>query len=183
VDEAIVGVDVSFAVGLMGSLGLPIFVGLGAALAPELAEALQDYRDAWHEAGHPGDGDIVLRLAIYVADTMEQALAEPEASATHHYERLRQAFLRASGAAEGKARAARAARLATLTYADVVRDRTAFGTPEVVAERLQTLRETLGLSGVIMEANLGGRIPPELLLHSISLFGQEVAPRLRAPVA
>src|SRR5205823_8848488 len=52
--------------GLMGSLGLPIFVGLGTALVPELAEALQDYRDAWREAGHPGDGDIVLRLAIYV---------------------------------------------------------------------------------------------------------------------
>jgi hypothetical protein len=51
-----------------------------------------------------------------------------------------------------------------------------------VAERLQTLRDTLGLSGFIMEANLGGRIPPEAVLQSVRLFSQEVAPRLRAAV-
>ena len=56
----------------------------------------------------------------------------------------------------------------------------AFGTPEDVAKRLQTLQETLGLSGFIMESNVGGRIPPESVLESIRLFGREVAPQLRA---
>ena len=166
----------------MGRLGLPIFAGLGAATAPDLAQALHDYRAAWHEAGHAGSGDVLLRLPVYVAPTMEQALSEPQASTMHHYARLRQAFLRAAGGAEGEARAARAARLATMTYEDVLQERVVFGTPASVAERLQTLRDTLGLSGFIMESNLGGRIPPESVLQSVRLFSQEVAPRLRAAV-
>jgi alkanesulfonate monooxygenase SsuD/methylene tetrahydromethanopterin reductase-like flavin-dependent oxidoreductase (luciferase family) len=169
--------------GLMGSLGLPIFASLGAAVVPDIAQALQDYRNAWREAGHSGGGDVMLRLPIYVAPTMERALSEPEDSAMHHYMRLRQAFLRSAGAAEGEALASRAASLATLTYEDVVRERVVFGTPERVGEQLQTLRETLGLSGLIMEANVGGRIPSEFVLQSVRLFGQEVAPRLRASVA
>jgi hypothetical protein len=55
-----------------------------------------------------------------------------------------------------------------------------FGTPEDVAKRLQTLQATLGLSGFIVESNVGGRIPLESVLESIRLFGQEVAPQLRA---
>jgi hypothetical protein len=54
-----------------------------------------------------------------------------------------------------------------------------FGTPTLVTERLSTLRHEVGLSGIIMEPNIGGRIPHELLLHSMRLFTQEVAPSLR----
>jgi alkanesulfonate monooxygenase SsuD/methylene tetrahydromethanopterin reductase-like flavin-dependent oxidoreductase (luciferase family) len=127
----------------------------------------------------PGDGDVVPPLPIYVAHTMERALSEPEASTMHHYTRLRQALLRSAG--EGEARATRAARLTTLTYEDVVREWVVFGTPERVAQRLQTLREALGLSGCIMEANIGGRIPPQFVF--IRLFGREVAARWRASAA
>jgi alkanesulfonate monooxygenase SsuD/methylene tetrahydromethanopterin reductase-like flavin-dependent oxidoreductase (luciferase family) len=169
--------------GFMGRLGLPIFASLGATLASDIAEALQDYRAAWREAGHPGNGDVVLRLPIYVATTMPDALSEPEESTMHHYMRLRQAFLRSANGAEGDARATRAARLATLTYEDVVRERVVFGTPEHVVRQLQTLGETVGLSGLIMEANIGGRISPGSVLQSIRLFAQEVAPRLRLAVA
>jgi alkanesulfonate monooxygenase SsuD/methylene tetrahydromethanopterin reductase-like flavin-dependent oxidoreductase (luciferase family) len=166
--------------GMMGSLGLPIFASVGAGVVSDIAQSLDDYRAAWREAGHPGDGDVVLRLPIYVAATMERALSEPEDSAMHHYMRLRQALLRSATAAEGDARATRAERLTTLTYEDVVKERVVFGTPERVAKRLRTLQESLGLSGFIMEANIGGRIPPESVLQSIRLFGQEVAPELRA---
>ena len=58
---------------------------------------IQDYRTAWREAGHAGDGDVVLRLPIYVANTMEKALAEPMDSTMHHYNRLRQALQRSAG--------------------------------------------------------------------------------------
>jgi alkanesulfonate monooxygenase SsuD/methylene tetrahydromethanopterin reductase-like flavin-dependent oxidoreductase (luciferase family) len=167
----------------MGHLGLPIFASLGTAVVSDIAPALQEYRDAWRQAGHPGDGDVMLRLPVYVAHTMERALSEPEASTMHHYSRLRQAFLRSANAAGSDARATRAERLTTLTYEDVLRDRVVFGTPEQVVERLQTLVGTLDLSGLIMEGNTGGRIPPECVLQSIRLFGQEVAPALRASVA
>jgi alkanesulfonate monooxygenase SsuD/methylene tetrahydromethanopterin reductase-like flavin-dependent oxidoreductase (luciferase family) len=100
-------------------------------------------------------------------------------STMHHYNRLRQALQRSASAADGGVRATRADRLATLTYEDVVRERVVFGTPEDVAKRLQSLQATLGLSGFIMESNVGGRIPPESVLQSIRLFGQEVVPALR----
>jgi hypothetical protein len=74
----------------------------------------------------------------------------------------------------------RAARLSQVTYDDLLRDRVAYGTPAMVVERLSQLRDDLGLSGVIMEANVGGFIPLERVVNSIRLFAQEVAPKLRA---
>jgi alkanesulfonate monooxygenase SsuD/methylene tetrahydromethanopterin reductase-like flavin-dependent oxidoreductase (luciferase family) len=169
--------------GLMGRLGLPIFASLGAAVASNIAQTLQEYRTAWRDAGNPGDGDVMLRLPIYVAPTTEKALSEPEHSTMHHYTRLRQALVRSAATAEGDRRAMLAEHLTTMTYADVIQQRVVFGTPEHVAERLHTLQQTLGLSGFIMEANLGGHIAPEFVLQSIRLFGQAVAPRLRATPA
>jgi hypothetical protein len=44
---------------------------------------------------------------------------------------------------------------------------------------LRDLRDRLGVSGVIMESNVGGRIPLDRVLTSIRLYAREVAPRLR----
>jgi alkanesulfonate monooxygenase SsuD/methylene tetrahydromethanopterin reductase-like flavin-dependent oxidoreductase (luciferase family) len=167
----------------MGQLGLPIFASLGAAVVEDIAVALHDYRAAWRDAGHAGEGDVVLRLPIYVAPTVEQALAAPRDSVMHHYQRLQQAFLRSTGAADSEARALRAARLAALTYEDIVQERAVFGTPAQVTARQRSLQEYLGLSGFIMDSNVGGRIPPESVVQSIQLFGQEVAPGLPAAAA
>jgi len=163
----------------IGTLGFPLLVGLVSAAMSELAEGIAEYQAAWHEAGHPGQGEVRLRLPIYVAEDMDRARSEPQASAMPYYERVRQAYLRSANTFENPARAARAARLATLTYADVLQTRVVFGTPTLVTERLSTLRHEVGLSGIIMEPSIGGRIPYELLLHSMRLFTQEVAPSLR----
>jgi len=50
---------------------------------------------------------------------------------------------------------------------------------EEVAERLQRLREELGVDGIIAELNPGGLIPPELETRSLELLAREVAPALR----
>ena len=47
-----------------------------------------------------------------------------------------------------------------------------------LVERLRALREELGLSGVIMEPNVGGRIAQDGMLRSIRLYAEELAPRL-----
>ena len=39
----------------VGRMGLPIFVGLRGMGIPELAGCLRTYRQAWREAGHPGE--------------------------------------------------------------------------------------------------------------------------------
>ena len=162
----------------IGTSGFPLLVGLASAAMAELTEGIAAYQAAWQEAGHPGQGEVRLRLPIYVAEDMDQAQSEPQASAMPYYERVRHAYLRSAQTFENPARAARAARLATLTYADVLHTRVVFGTPTLVTARLSTLRQEVGLSG-IMEPKIGGRIPYELLLHSMRLFAQEVAPSLR----
>jgi alkanesulfonate monooxygenase SsuD/methylene tetrahydromethanopterin reductase-like flavin-dependent oxidoreductase (luciferase family) len=164
----------------MGELGLPIFAGLGGAAVPELARAIAVYREAWREAGHPGAGDVMLRVGIYVAEDKERAFTEPQASTMSYYNRIRQGLLQTAGAFGGELRAQRAQNLATLTYESALQDRLVYGTPDAVAKRVQELRDELGLSGVLMEPNVGGLMSPERLDNSIRLFGQEVAPRLRS---
>ncbi len=134
------------------------------------------------EAGHPGDGNVYLRIPVYVAATAAQARSEPEESTVRSYRRLAEnmaASVGAAGTTVSEERAARAERLSHVTYDDLLRDRVAYGTPDMVVDRLRQLRDELGLSGVIMESNVGGRIPLERVLTSIRLYAQEVAPRLR----
>jgi alkanesulfonate monooxygenase SsuD/methylene tetrahydromethanopterin reductase-like flavin-dependent oxidoreductase (luciferase family) len=54
-----------------------------------------------------------------------------------------------------------------------------FGTPTQVVARLRTLQRAVGLSGIIIEPNIGGDISPALVARSLQLFVQEVAPQLR----
>jgi hypothetical protein len=84
-----------------------------------------------------------------------------------------------AGTTASEERAERAERLSRVSYNDLLRDRLAYGTPDMVAERLCQLRDELGLSGVIMEPNVGGHISKERVFNSIRLFAQEVVPMLR----
>jgi alkanesulfonate monooxygenase SsuD/methylene tetrahydromethanopterin reductase-like flavin-dependent oxidoreductase (luciferase family) len=166
----------------IGAMGHPIFVGLRGFDVSEVAAHLAVYRQAWQEAGHAGESDVFLRIPVYVAETAAQAHAEPEASTMRSYRRLAENFARSAGAAgttTAEERAERAERLAKVSYEALLRDRLAYGTPAMVAERLGQLREELGLTGVIIEPNVGGRVPRELVLKSVRLFAQAVIPRLR----
>ena len=40
------------------------------------------------EAGRPDQREVRLRLPIYVAESLDKAYAEPQASAMHYYERV-----------------------------------------------------------------------------------------------
>ena len=158
---------------MVGRMGFSLVTGLRGFGA---------YRAARRESGHAGDGNVYLRIPVYVADTAAQARSEPEDSTMRSYRRLAENFASSvgtMGTTSSEERAERAERLSSLTYDDVLRDRVAYGTPDMVVDRLRQLRDELGLAGVIIESNVGGRIPLERVLHSIRLYAQEVAPRLR----
>src|SRR5881396_4179139 len=67
-------------------MGLPIFVGLRGMSIPELTEHLRIYREAWREAGHPGDGDACLRIPVYAAPTEQAAIDEPRETITYYFQ-------------------------------------------------------------------------------------------------
>ena len=65
-----------------------------------------------------------------------------------------------------------------MTYDDWLRDKVAYGTPEAVAEKLNSLGAELGLDQVMFEINFGNLIPLENQSNSLRLMMEEVAPSL-----
>jgi alkanesulfonate monooxygenase SsuD/methylene tetrahydromethanopterin reductase-like flavin-dependent oxidoreductase (luciferase family) len=55
-----------------GRNGSKLFVRMGSSPVTEVAEQLEEYRHAWKQAGHPGDGDAILSLPVYPELTPEQ---------------------------------------------------------------------------------------------------------------
>ena len=166
----------------VGAQGMKIFVGLRGMDRPDLARNLEMYRQAWEEAGHPGNGDVLLRIPVYVGETDDQAHADAEESTMRNYRRMSQTFGASAsgpGTTLSEERRERAERLSTVTYEDLKRDRLAYGSPESVAEKLRDLQEDFRLSGVIAEMNVGGLVPREKVLNSLRLFSEEVVPALR----
>ena len=72
----------------MGTIGMPIFVGIGRSTIADLGAAISEYRQAWKQAGHPGEGDVMLRIGTYVAEDMGRALFEPKDSTLFFYDRM-----------------------------------------------------------------------------------------------
>ena len=166
----------------VGALGYPIFVGLRGLDRPDLVKLLGEYRQAWRDAGHAGDGDVYIRIPVYVASSEEAAHADAEESTMQSYRRMAQNFsLSASsaGTTASEERVARGERLSTVTYEELLRDRLAYGSPEGVVSLLKEITEELGLSGIVAETNVGGLIPREKVMESIQLFCNEVVPGLR----
>ena len=166
----------------LGQEGHPIFVGLRGMDIPELKGNLKVYREAWHEAGHAGDGDVSLRIPVYAADTEGAALEEPQDSINAYFNRMG-SLLRdsATGRAGGDSdlRQGRADRLATMSYEEMLETKVAFGTGEGLIDRFSQLKEELGLDGVVAELNAGGLIPEEAVTRSLKIMTQQVMPAFK----
>ena len=167
---------------LAGRLGLPIFVGLRTTEIPDLQDQLAPYRQAWREAGHPGEPSVYLRIPVYVSTT---AAGRDGGAAREHVVLLRAPDR--AGPLRGRSRRRRARG----SPPDAGR---ADGEPDLrrragqegrvrhpagVIDRLTQLREELGLDGIVAELNPGGRIPPELETQSLRLLTHEVVPCFR----
>src|SRR5205809_1032031 len=165
-----------------GRMGLPIFVGLRVTEIPDLQAQLAPYRQAWREAGHPGQPSVYLRIPVYASTTEKGAVEEPRESLTAFFARqteLARAAVGRAGAGPADRRRFQAERMASLSYEDILARKVAFGTARGVIDRLAQLRDELGLDGIVAELNPGGRIPPELETRSLEILAREVVPAFR----
>jgi alkanesulfonate monooxygenase SsuD/methylene tetrahydromethanopterin reductase-like flavin-dependent oxidoreductase (luciferase family) len=166
----------------IGAMGLPIFVAVRLGTIEELGPNIAAYREAYRAAGHKGQGEVYLRVPVYVGDTEAGARADPEQSIMQFYRmlgaQLEDSATRA-GARAIEQRAERGQALQTISYDDALRDKVIVGTPGTVAARLQDLTTKLGLNGVLAELNCGGLIPNDKVMRSLQLMCEEVAPRFR----
>jgi alkanesulfonate monooxygenase SsuD/methylene tetrahydromethanopterin reductase-like flavin-dependent oxidoreductase (luciferase family) len=167
----------------IGAMGYPIFCAVRLGTLSELGPNLTAYREAYAAAGHPGSGQVFLRVPVYIADTEERARAEPEPSIMHFY-RVLGAQLEQSAAASGaraiEQRAERGQRLQSIDYDEVLREKIVVGTPRMVADRLAGLREELGIDGILAELNCGSRIPHAQVMRALELLCGAVMPEFRA---
>jgi alkanesulfonate monooxygenase SsuD/methylene tetrahydromethanopterin reductase-like flavin-dependent oxidoreductase (luciferase family) len=166
----------------VGEMGLPVFVGLRGMDVPELRVNLQAYRKAWQEAGHAGNGNVFLRIPVYAGTTEQGALDEPYESIMHFYSRqadLTRSAVGRAGAGPAERRQARADRLSSLTYEQILHTKVAFGTAAGLIDRLTQLKEELGLDGIVAEMDAGGLIPPERVQQSLRILTHEVMPAFK----
>src|SRR5207244_12588562 len=103
---------------LVGRMGFSVVTGLRGFDIPQVARNLTSYRAARQEAGHAGNGNVYIRIPVYVAETAEQARSEPEESTLRAYRRMADTFARSAaevGATASEERLQRGARLAPVT--------------------------------------------------------------------
>ena len=143
---------------------------------------VQAYRRAWREAGHPGTGNVYLRIPVYAGATEKAALEEPFDSITFYFSRqadLQQAAVGRTGTGPTERLQARVERLATLSYEQILSERVAFGSAGGLIDRLTRLREELTLDGIVAELNAGGLIPAEQAKRSLAILTQQVMPAFK----
>jgi alkanesulfonate monooxygenase SsuD/methylene tetrahydromethanopterin reductase-like flavin-dependent oxidoreductase (luciferase family) len=166
----------------VGEMGLPIFVGLRGMDIPELRGNLQAYRKAWQESGHAGNGNVFLRIPVYVGETTQGALEEPHDSIMYYFTRqadLQRSAVGRAGTGPADRRQARAERLTSLSYEEILHTKVAFGTAAELIERLSQLRDELGIDGIVAELDAGGQIPAERVQRSLRLLTHEVMPAFK----
>ena len=167
---------------VIGQMGFPLFVGIRTLPVPDVAQQVQSYIQAWEEAGHADPVDISLRVPVYVAETREAALTEPAESFMRQFRRVGgqlTSSLTSAGVTAGEQRSERGQRMAELTWDDVQGQRVVVGTPEMVVEQLQMMREELHLSSVVVEFNAGEVLPPDRVANSLRLFCDRVVPAFK----
>lgn len=167
---------------VIGKQGYPVFVGVRLGTFTDLVPDLGAYQTAFREAGHGEKGEVFLRVPVYVAETADRAISEPEESIMMVYKRLAAQSEASRGQPATGAAGERAnvrEHLSHVTYDEALADKVVVGTPDVVTERLQKLRDQLGLDGFLFEPNSGGLIPYDRVKHSLRLLCDEVIPQLR----
>jgi alkanesulfonate monooxygenase SsuD/methylene tetrahydromethanopterin reductase-like flavin-dependent oxidoreductase (luciferase family) len=172
----------------VGRLGFPIFLSMRGMDVNDLETRLEDYRQAWTNAGHSGHaGDISVRVPMYIGATEQEAVEEPRETIEAFFARMRARY--EAGRDEegpggtGPERAAllkeRAERLAKMTYEEILETKVICGTPEGVIDRLSQFQQTLGLTGFTAELNPGGLLPVEAVQRSLRLLTEEVMPAFK----
>jgi len=167
---------------VVARLGLPLFVGLRDHDIPELRLHLAAYRAAWRDAGHPGDGDVYLRIPIYAAPTEKEAREEPYENLTYFFQRHAELLRSGMGRRDtGPAdrRQTKFEQVSKLTYEDILATRVAIGTATGLVDRLGEIAQDLGLTGIVAELNPGGLLPMERMQRTLRIFTDEVIPALR----
>jgi alkanesulfonate monooxygenase SsuD/methylene tetrahydromethanopterin reductase-like flavin-dependent oxidoreductase (luciferase family) len=166
----------------IGQLGMPIFLAVRHEDARHFAQNVEAYRKAWREAGHPGNGQVFLRAPGFVAASAAEAKLRYEESLLDYFRA--QSLLTADSARRlgldpSNSRFKTAEGLATMTYDRAIEGSVMIGTPDEVTRKIESLRDDMGLDGVLLELNCGGKVEHAHEMEALRLLCQEVQSRFR----
>ena len=164
----------------IGRLGFPVFVAVRQGPFKQLVPYIQAYREAYKAAGHPGEGQVYLRVPAYIGETEKDARTELKDSLMSFFAyqaELGRDSARRAGGQVAIDRLKRVERLEALTFDEALATQVICGTPDSFAQRLKEVQEEIGLDGILAELNCGGKIPHEGVMRARRLLCEEVKPR------
>jgi alkanesulfonate monooxygenase SsuD/methylene tetrahydromethanopterin reductase-like flavin-dependent oxidoreductase (luciferase family) len=166
----------------MGTMGHAIFVAARTGNLSELGPMVKTYQAAWKAAGHPGKGGVFLRVPVYVAETEQRAREEPRESILHLLRTIGSRLAESAKLESARAiekRGERGAKMVSIEYDEVLRERMIVGTPPQVIDRLKQVQEELGLDGILAELNPGSLIPHPQVMTALRLLCEQVIPAFK----
>ena len=132
-----------------------------------LKEDVKRYRQAWKEAGHPGDPTTVVRMPTLVADTQGGGHA-PDGDPHAVSPGATMPEGRPSAAPTPARPAPRPTEEANL-----------FGTPEEVVDSIQLLRENFSSDEIMFEVNWTASVPRDVVMNTMRLLTDKVIPQFK----
>ena len=174
---AAVGTPESFA--RAGRLGYGIMAIPGVGSTP--SELVEIYREAWAEAGHPGQPRVMLAVFMFCHEDREEAVRIAKPRIERHFESIADAMTQyADGAPPSTYRNYDRMREKILaeTFESQVAHMAAFvGTPADLVEQFHEFdRRMGGCDHASLQVNFND-MPYEDAARSVSLFGEAVIPR------
>jgi probable LLM family oxidoreductase len=153
-----------------GRLGLPMALAIIGGMPERFAPFAELHRRAAREAGHDPVPALSINSHGYIADTTKQALDESWPYASQMMNRIgRERGWQPMGRPDYDA-------AATLRGANFV------GNTEQIVEKILFQHEIFNHDRFLIQFSVG-TLPHAKLMHSIELFGTEVAPAVRAELA
>ena len=155
----------------MGTMGYRIAIGAGSSPhnlrgSEILREDVKSYRQAWMDAGHPGDPTTVVRIPTLLADTQAEATRQTEALMSL----ARRYYAGRVGIGSTDAGAA---------SPDATEEVNLFGTPEEVVDKIEVLREAFSSDEIMFEVNWTSSVPREVVMNTLRLLTDKVIPKFK----
>jgi alkanesulfonate monooxygenase SsuD/methylene tetrahydromethanopterin reductase-like flavin-dependent oxidoreductase (luciferase family) len=155
----------------MGAKGYRIAIGGGTSPhnlrgSAVLKEDVKRYRQAWKDAGHPGDPTTVVRIPTLVAHT--QAEAKRQTEDLMHLARRYYAGRVGIGSTD-----------AGSASPETTKEINLFGTPEDVVDRIQRLQEDFSSDEIMFEVNWTSSVPRDIVMQTMRLLTEKVIPKFK----
>ena len=141
------------------------------------------YRDAWAEAGHPGNPKLMMAVMMYCHEDRDEAMRIAKPRVEGHFSSIADAMSEYGGGSPSDAYKnydKMREKIAAQTLESQIESMAAFvGTPDDIEEQLRAFNDATGGCDEVSMQVLYDNMAYEDAERSVKLFGEEVIPRFQ----